>query len=162
MSFTINQLALLLIALVIGMVLGLMLSGRGKYKRAWRDERLAHAEAVKAHEARIKANDARIAELERARPVAGTAVGAVPLAAAGSGRDDLSRIKGIDSQREIALNEAGYHHYDQLAAMTTEQEATIESRLGLTPGTIARDDWRGQAIDLSNGKKPGLFSRLTG
>ncbi len=162
MSFTMNQSALLGIALVIGMVLGLMLSGRGKYKRAWRDERQAHAESLKAHDARIKASDARIAELERARPVAGTAGATVPLAAGSTGRDDLSRIKGVDSRREAALNEAGYHRYDQLAAMTTEQEATIESRLGLTPGTITREDWRGQAIDLGNGKKPGLFSRLTG
>lgn len=156
MSFTMNQLALLLIALLIGMVLGLMLSGRGKYKRLWRDERQAHADAVKAQEARIRDSDARIAELERARPAT-----AAPMLGSDGARDDLSRIKGIDSSRASALNEAGYHRYDQIAGMTAEQEAMMESRLGLAPGTIAQEDWRGQAIDLSNGHKRGLFSRLT-
>ena len=45
MSFTMNDLALLLIALIIGWILGLMMSGRGKYKRLWRDEQIAHREA---------------------------------------------------------------------------------------------------------------------
>ena len=36
MSFTPNEIALLLVALLAGLVLGLMMSGRGKYKRLWR------------------------------------------------------------------------------------------------------------------------------
>lgn len=161
MSFTMNQLALLGIALLIGVVLGMMLSGRGKYKRLWRDERLAHAEAVKAHETRVRAHETRIADLERTRSAAASTV-AAPLAGGGTGRDDLSRIRGVDAAREAALNEAGYHRFDQIVGMTTEQEATIEARLGLAPGTVAREDWRGQAIELTKDHKPGLFSRFTG
>ncbi len=161
MSFTLNEIALLLIAMAIGLVLGLMLSGRGKYKRAFRDERRAHAETVKAQEARDKATEKRIAELEaqQARPVSPVATSPVATQGSAPARDQLSRISGIDPQREIALNEAGYHRYDQIVAMNAEQEATMEARLGLTPGTVARDDWRGQARSLQGERKTGLFGR---
>ena len=161
MSFTLNEIALLLIAMAIGLVLGLMLSGRGKYKRAFRDERRDHAETVKAQAARDKAAEKRIAELEaqQARPASPAATTPVGTHESVPARDELSRISGIDPQREIALNEAGYHRYDQIAAMNAEQEATMEARLGLTPGTIARDDWRGQARSLQGQRKTGLFGR---
>eukprot|EP00456_Euglypha_rotunda_P041395 TRINITY_DN32124_c0_g1_i3.p1 TRINITY_DN32124_c0_g1~~TRINITY_DN32124_c0_g1_i3.p1 ORF type:complete len:167 (-),score=50.57 TRINITY_DN32124_c0_g1_i3:10-510(-) len=146
MSFTLNQLALLLIALAVGWLLGLIMSGRGKYRRLWRDEQIAHHAAIKERDARVEAANARIAELERQSgpigPGTATAVGG-----AVHGRDDLSRINGISQAQEVALNEAGYHRYGQIAALNGEQEATLEARLGLKPGTITQEDWRGQAAE---------------
>ena len=171
MIFTLNHIALLLIALAIGWLLGLMMSGRGKYRRAWHDEQVAHRTAIRDRDARIEAANSRIVELERQRPVAvapaaavgGAALGAGAVAGATHGRDNLSRISGISQREEVALNEAGYHRYGQIAALNAEQEATLEARLGLTPGTIARNDWRGQAQALERGDhKPGLLGRLTG
>ena len=162
MSFNLNELALLLIALAAGWILGLMMSGRGKYRGLWRDEQIAHRTAIKERDARIEAANVRIAELERqaAGPIgAGTATA---VAGAVHGRDDLSRVSGISQSQEIALNEAGYHRYGQIAALNAEQEATLEARLGLKPGTITHEDWRSQALALDRGEKPGLFSRLTG
>lgn len=161
MSFTLNDIALLLIALLAGLVLGMMISGRGKYRRLWRDEQLLHREAVKDRDARMTAANARIAELERhqATPIA---AGAATTAAGGvHGRDDLSRINGISQAQEVALNEAGYHRYNQVAAISGEQEATLETQLGLKPGTIAQEDWRKQALELDKGGKRGLFGRVT-
>jgi len=168
MSFTMNDLALLLIALIVGWLLGLMMSGRGKYKRLWRDEQIAHRTvlkerdgAIRERDARLEAANARIAELERHSgpigPGTATAVGG-----AVHGRDDLSRITGLTQAQEVALNEAGYHRYGQIAGLSAEQEATLEARLGLKPGTIAHEDWRGQARSLERGDKPGLLGRLTG
>lgn len=172
MNFTMNDLALLVIALLIGWILGLMMSGRGKFKRLWQEERIAHRTGIKDRDARLEAANARIVELERQRPApvaapvaaGGLAAGTAGAAAAGvHGRDDLSRISGISQREEVALNEAGYHSYGQIAAISAEQEATLEARLGLKPGTIARDDWRGQALALERGEsKPGLLGRLTG
>ncbi|WP_242122674.1 hypothetical protein [Sphingobium sp. Sx8-8] len=144
MTFTLNEIALLLIALSIGLVLGLMMSGRGKYKRYWRDEQLAHRTAIQDRETRLAAANERIAELERqSRPVGpGTATA---VAGAVHGRDDLSRIHGITQQDEITLNEAGYHRFVQIAALNGEQEAALEARLGLKPGVIGREEWREQA-----------------
>lgn len=157
MSFNLNEAALLLIALVIGWLLGLMMSGRGKYRQLWRDEQIAHRHAIKDRDARIEASNSRIAELERqsAGPIGpGTATA---VAGAVHGRDDLSRISGISQAQEVALNEAGYHRYGQIAALNAEQEATLEARLGLKPGTIGHENWRQQADDLAHGKKRGLF-----
>ena len=157
MSFNLNEAALLLIALVIGWLLGLMMSGRGKYRRLWRDEQIAHRQAIKDRDARIETSNARIAELERQStgPIgAGTATA---VAGAVHGRDDLSRISGVSQAQEVALNEAGYHRYGQIAALNAEQEATLEARLGLKPGTITHEDWRKQADDLAHGRKRGLF-----
>ncbi|HUD91342.1 hypothetical protein [Sphingobium sp.] len=162
MSFTMNELALLLIALAVGWLLGLMMSGRGKYRQLWRDEQIAHRTAIKERDARIEAANTRIAELERqsAGPIGpGTATA---VAGAVHGRDNLSRIRGISETQEVSLNEAGYHRFAQIAALNAEQEATLEARLGLKPGAIAHEDWRGQAVELDRGEKPGLFSRLTG
>lgn len=144
MSFTLNEIALLLIALLVGLVLGLMVSGRGKYKGYWRDEQLAHRQAIKDRDARLTAAQERIAELERQSGPIGPGT-ATAVAGAVHGRDDLSRIRGITPQDEIALNEAGYHRYVQVAAISSEQEATLETRLGLKAGVISREEWREQA-----------------
>ncbi|QDC37188.1 hypothetical protein [Sphingobium fuliginis] len=143
MTFTPNEIALLVIALLIGLLLGLIMSGRGKYKRYWRDEQLAHAQAVKDRDARLTAAQERIAELERQSVPPRSAT----LGTAGSlhERDDFSRIRGITPQDEIALNQAGYHRYDQIAAISSEQEAALETRLGLRSGVISREEWREQA-----------------
>lgn len=163
MSFTMNDIALLGIALIIGLLLGMMVSGRGRFKRLWQDEKVAHHAAIKDRDARLHAAEARITELERqlAGPIgAGTATA---VAGAVHGRDDLSRIDGISQAQEVTLNEAGYHRYSQIAALNAEQEATLEARLGLAPGTIAQADWRGQARALDRGEsKAGLLGRLTG
>jgi predicted flap endonuclease-1-like 5' DNA nuclease len=161
MSFTMNELALLLIALIVGWLLGLMMSGRDKYRRLWHDEQVAHRAAIKDRDARIEAANARIAELERQSGPIGPGT-ATAVSGAVHGRDDLSRITGVSQAQEVALNEAGYHRYGQIATLNAEQEATLEARLGLKPGTISHEDWRGQAHELERGDKPGLFSRLTG
>lgn len=162
MSFTMNDLALLAIALVIGWIFGLMMSGRGKFKRLLQEEKIAHRTALKDRDTRLEAADKRIAELERHSAPIGVGTAAA-VGGAVHGRDDLSRISGISQREEVALNEAGYHRYGQIAALNAEQEATLEARLGLTPGTITRNDWRGQALALERAEaKPGLLSRLTG
>ncbi|WP_294138002.1 hypothetical protein [Sphingobium sp.] len=156
MSFTLNDIALLLVALAIGLILGLMMSGRGKYRRAWRDEQAAHRAMVKDRDAQLEAANARIVELEK-RTVP---VGATPVAGVAAERDDLSRIKGLSQAQEVSLNEAGYQRYGQIAALNGEQEAALEARLGLTPGTIARENWREQARALEGGgQRKGLFGR---
>lgn len=133
MAFTLNEIILLVIALLVGLVLGLMMSGRGKYKRLWRDEQMAHRQTIKERDARLAA-------------------------AAPGNRDDrmerhdLTRIRGISAKDAAALHEAGYQRYDQVGAMSDEQQAALEARLGREPGTIAREEWRTQARLLETGK----------
>lgn len=140
MAFTLNEISLILVALLIGLVIGLMLSGRGKYKRLWRAEQQAHRQTIK--ERAVPAVDPdRVREAD----VADRHVSA-------DGRNDLTRIRGISAQDATALNEAGYHRYSQIGALNDEQQAILEGRLGRAPGTIAREEWGTQARLLETGK----------
>lgn len=161
MEFNLNQIALLVALFMIGLLLGAMMSGRGKYKRLWREEQVAHRTMMKDRDLKLRAAEERIADLEHQRhggPIgAGTAAA---VAGAVHGRDELSRIRGITPQEEIVLNEAGYHRFGQIAGMSDEQQATLEGRLGLRPGTISRDEWREQARSLEHGRSGEHDRRL--
>lgn len=153
MEFNLNQIALLVVLFLIGLLLGAMLSGRGKYKRLWRDEQVAHRTMTKDRDQRLAAANERIAELEQARDGAPIGPGtAAAVSGAVHGRDELTRIRGVTAQEEIVLNEAGYHRFGQIAGMSDEQQATLEGRLGMRPGTISRDEWREQAQALDHGQ----------
>jgi predicted flap endonuclease-1-like 5' DNA nuclease len=144
MTFTPNDVALLGITLLIGLFIGLMVSGRGKYKRLWRDERQAHTVTRRDRDARVAAANDRIAEQDRQNGPIGAGTAAA-IGGAVRGRDDLTRIRTISANDEIVLNEAGYHRFRQIATLTTDQQAMLEARLGRQPGLIVRDEWPEQA-----------------
>jgi predicted flap endonuclease-1-like 5' DNA nuclease len=158
MTFTLNEIALLGVALLIGLLIGAMLSSGGKYKRLWREEQAAHRATMRDRDARIAAANERVAELERNRGPIGPGTAAA-VAGAVHGRDELTRIRTVTAQDEIALNEAGYHRFNQIASISDEQEAAVEGRLGLRPGTIARDEWREQARLLAE-RNDGEHARI--
>lgn len=144
MAFTTNEMILLLIALGVGLLIGLMISGRGKYKRLWREEQQAHFEEQRAHRAAIRERDARMP------PVAASSPPEEPdLPGA---RNDLTRIRTISDKDEAALNDAGYRRYGQIADLTEEQQGALERRLGRKPGTIEQEEWPLQARLLESGK----------
>ncbi|PVB62112.1 polyhydroxyalkanoate depolymerase [Labrenzia sp. 011] len=62
--------------------------------------------------------------------------------------DDLKAISGVGPKLESALNEAGIFHYWQIASLTAEQIDALDSKLDFR-GRIARDNWIGQARELS-------------
>lgn len=152
MTFTPNEIVLLGLMLLIGLFLGLMMSGRGKYKRLWREEQILHKQTRQDRDARVEAADARIAEMEAHRRTADPAR-AMTAVGSSKGNDDLTAIRTISEQDQIVLNEAGYHLYSQIAAMNAEQQATMEARLGRAPGLITRDEWPEQARLLDNGDR---------
>ncbi len=64
--------------------------------------------------------------------------------------DDLAKLHGVGPQVVKKLNDAGIFHYWQLAAMTPENVAAIDSELKLG-GRIERDGWIAQARSLIAG-----------
>jgi small subunit ribosomal protein S2 len=62
------------------------------------------------------------------------------LAAPRGAPDDLAKLTGVGPQLEKKLNEGGIWHYWQIAAMTNDDAAKVDSDLKLN-GRIARDGW---------------------
>lgn len=65
------------------------------------------------------------------------------------GADDLKRIGGIGPKMEQTLNDLGIYHFDQLAELSDDEIAWVDSRLRFK-GRIERDNWVGQAKALAD------------
>lgn len=170
-----TQFTALVLTLIAGWLLGL---GSASGGRKWRDlyEEEAGDLASYRHQAEIDLKEAnrKIRELSaeceslrKAAAVAPVAAVAAPVAAVaasdeagggwrgwfGWGRDNLSRIRGIDEAREKRLNELGIKTYREIEKMTPDDEAALEQRLEMDKGAIATGEWREQAALLRAGNE---------
>lgn len=163
---TTTQFAVLALCLVAGWIFGLASHPGGrKAKERLREVEAEHAVYRKDAEARIKAAEADRDRLARAAPVTAATVGTPAATAAaapagggirgffGWGRDNLARIRGIDSDLERRLNAEGLKTYHQVETMSAEDETELERRMGLSAGTIANEHWRDQAAMLRDGRE---------
>lgn len=66
-------------------------------------------------------------------------------------KDKLSLIKGIGSVIEQKLNDLGIFHFEQIAAWSEKEIEWIDHHLAFS-GRILREDWIGQAKELSKDK----------
>jgi predicted flap endonuclease-1-like 5' DNA nuclease len=64
--------------------------------------------------------------------------------------DDLTRIRGIDSEMQKRLKELGIRRFQELAALTAADVKGLNERLGLK-GRIEQENWLGQAQILATG-----------
>lgn len=156
-----TQFAVLALCLIAGWLFGLASHPGGrKWKERYRSEEAAH----KATREEIATRDARLRELERdhdhrstmAPAVAtGAAVAAAPAAKRGGlfggGKDDLSRIRGIDEPTERALHGEGIKTFAAIEALSPSEENALEERLNMGRGRIAQQQWRDQAAVLRDG-----------
>jgi predicted flap endonuclease-1-like 5' DNA nuclease len=179
-EFTTNQWAILALVLILGWFLGLLtMAGGRKWKRAFEQERAARIAGDEeidrlstrvselegerecrielerereTHAARVEAANGRIAELEKSRAFVNPDTAGSIAAAASGNRDDLSLIFGVGRVGEIKLNDLGVFRFADIVSMSLKQEAELEGRMGLAPGTIADERWRDQAEMLRKGK----------
>jgi predicted flap endonuclease-1-like 5' DNA nuclease len=153
-----TQIVALVLMLIAGWAFGLASSSGGRrWRERYQDEQAARARADTA----LKEANQRIRELETERDRLRNAAGATTPAGAatepawrgwfGWGRDNLSRIRGVDPARERQLNDLGVKTYREIETMTGDEEAALEKRLGLPSGTIASEQWREQASLLQGG-----------
>ncbi|MBQ1500477.1 MAG: hypothetical protein IIZ38_19390 [Sphingomonas sp.] len=155
---TATQFAALGLTLVGGWFLGLASrSGGAKWRERYQDEELEHARYRDEAEERIRALQAELATARRQAPAPAPVVEDAPGAGwrgwFGWGRDNLARIKGIDEAREKRLNELGIKTYREIEKMAPDDEAALEQRLEIAPGTIAGQGWREQAALLRAGNE---------
>ena len=179
-EFNTNQWIVLALVLILGWFLGLFtLAGGRKWRKAFeiernariaadaenerlsaqitdleseRERRIALEQERDGHLARATASNERIVELEKHRPAINPDTSGSIAAAASGGRDDLSPILGVGRSGEIKLNELGIHRFKDIITMSLNEEAALEGRMGLAPGSIAEERWRDQAEMLRKGK----------
>lgn len=63
--------------------------------------------------------------------------------------DDLKAINGIGNLIEKRLNDLGIYNYQQIAAFDDNFITLLAEVMGISAETIQRDDWRGQAEQLT-------------
>ena len=183
---TITEFAALGLTLIAGLFFGLALHPGGrKWKDRYRELDIESAAYRHQAETDLREAQARVRDLEaerdkllkqaEAQEAAAVAAPAAATVAAseadetsgggwrgwfGWGRDNLSRIAGIDEAREKRLNELGIKTYREIEKMTAEDEAALEQRLSLETGTIASEQWREQAVLLRTGHEQEHGSRF--
>ena len=69
-----------------------------------------------------------------------------------SDEEELQTVKGIGPLIAEKLEEVGVVTLEDLANITSNQEAVINEMLKHFPGRAGRDDWVGQAGLLAEGK----------
>ena len=173
-----TQFAVLALLLFAGWLFGLASSSGGKkWKQRFRDEEAA-PKAYRAEVATdLKARDERLREVEverdrlaKERGTATAAAATTTAAAAASsrsggggffgwGRDNLSRIRGIDADLEHALGQRGIKTYRAIENLSEADERALEDDLRLRPGTIDSERWREQAAMLREGHDDDHRSR---
>jgi predicted flap endonuclease-1-like 5' DNA nuclease len=80
------------------------------------------------------------------KPKAAKPEGLVRLKAPRKGRaDDLQEIEGIGPALEKLVNSLGFYHFDQIAAWTEADIATVDAEMKTFKGRITRDKWVEQA-----------------
>lgn len=65
---------------------------------------------------------------------------------------DLTRLSGIDERMQARLADFGVVRFEDIEKLSAEDEVTLELRLGLPEGFIARMEWRSQAALLRAGQ----------
>ncbi|WP_010185455.1 hypothetical protein [Sphingomonas sp. PAMC 26605] len=79
---------------------------------------------------------------------------------AGTARDDLTRLRGIDGLLATRLFSLGVMRFADIERLSDEDEMALEQRLALPVGTIARDQWRAQAALLRAGAEDAHSARF--
>jgi predicted flap endonuclease-1-like 5' DNA nuclease len=83
-------------------------------------------------------------------------VEAAPEPAPAAGPDDLTRMKGVGPRLAERLNTVGVTSFAQIAALTPEAAAELDSKLGDFQGRLERDRWIDQAGYLASGDIAGF------
>lgn len=73
--------------------------------------------------------------------------------------DNLKLIKGVGPKLEVALNDIGIYHFDQVAGWSAAEVAWADQNLVGFKGRVSRDDWVTQAQALADGEETEFAKR---
>lgn len=164
MTYLISQIWLcLLIAAVLGLVLGWWLRGR-RCEQEIDDILSRQREALRLRDNTIdalreNADQDAPAPNAQTKTTAPTPPTQAPSAIAGgkpsvlldsapAAPDDLKRISGVGPKLEALLNSLGVYQFEQIARFSADDIAWVDQHLGSFKGRIVRDEWVRQAEEL--------------
>jgi len=145
----------IVIALVIGLLVGWWLFSRSRSDRAVEDQ----SPKVKITEGHSLADEQAAAVADLAGQFLRVDVHA-QLPGASGPPDDLQLLKGVGSKLAARLNENGIIRFDQLASLTPEQVALLDARMEPFGGRLTRDRLIEQAGYLARGDREGFEARF--
>lgn len=176
MTYLISQIWLcLLIAAVLGLVLGWWLRGR-RCEQEIDDILSRQREALRLRDntidslreviddggpaANSQESVAAPPQPSQTTPVAAGGKPVVLLDSAPAAPDDLKRISGVGPKLEALLNSLGVYQFEQIARFSADDIAWVDQHLGSFKGRIARDDWVAQAQELGAANKQPFASSV--
>ena len=74
--------------------------------------------------------------------------------------DELTRMKGVGPRLADRLNSVGITSFAQIAALSPQEAAELDSKLGDFQGRLERDRWIEQAGFLAGGDIAGFEERF--
>lgn len=88
------------------------------------------------------------------------AASVVPAPIAAEAPSDLTQLKGLGPKLATTLAGLGYTRIDQIAALTPGEAESLDAKLGVFQGRMARDRWIEQAKLLSAGDRAGYEAQF--
>lgn len=147
----------LIIASIIGFFIGFII-GRNTNKSTYKEEKNSTKENIEEHEAIEVENTTEVKKTKTSvNPIfrKNSSVDNKPLILSSprqKGKDNLKKIKGIDSSIENKLNKLGIFHFDQIANWSNKNCDWIEEFMHLS-GCVKKFQWVEQAKILELGKE---------
>ncbi|HVF37573.1 MAG TPA: hypothetical protein VNA29_06480 [Sphingomicrobium sp.] len=160
MEFINNYWPALVVALIIGLIVGfLILRPRQRVRLTDSAPRRPHMDGTLGGEGRRITDGAAAA----ASDVAGSVLGARVhdhLPGASGPPDDLIKLKGVGPKLANLLNERGISRFDQIAKLSPGQVDALDESLGAFRGRFGRDRIVEQAEYLGRGDIDGYEARF--
>lgn len=140
MGYLIFQIIIcLLIAFLLGLLIGWWLRGIGCKKRCKELEADLAAARSKSMTTKVEKSSAK-----RAAPK--------PSAPKPAGKDNLKEILGVGPVLEKMLHKNGVTTFKQISKLSSSDIETLSTKLGSFKDRIVRDDWVGKAKELHQKK----------
>ncbi len=138
LNFEFNQMVVVGLIFLIGIILGLLLSRSTKPLRRQLKQEIERREQAETSVAEANQRIGHLEHQTRNHPHWGsTALG-----------DNLTLINGVGPDSAEALKREGLTTYGDIAKLSDSELNDLEGKLGRTKGTIVREGWREQAVRL--------------
>lgn len=154
-----DYLPAILIAVVIGLIVGFLIFRPRQHVRLTDNAPLRPHMTNRARDSRAEANDLASEAAAAASDVTGELIGAPVhrhLSGGADAADDFLRLKGVGPKLADMLHARGFIRFEQLAHSTPQEIDLLDQQLGPFRGRVTRDRIVEQAAYLARGDIDGF------